>query len=107
MDNKDLIDMSRFRQGWGTKKYGDADIKRDVAKDLLEEVCDITNISARRNIHLHKLDIDESIIERYKNMTTELCSLCLKQFEVIKQIDRMMYALDFPEDDVKRIYFDK
>ena len=106
MDNYDLIKLNQARQKMGDVKYQDQDKTRDVAKDVIEEISDIQNISMLRMKRLCEMDYDDSVLYEYGMLKDKLQKLCLKQFEVIKEISKLMSDIKYPTKDVKRVWFD-
>ena len=103
----DIIKLCKARQEVGFVKYQDQDKQRDVAKDVLEEIADIINISNLRKNRLVEADYDEDIIDEYDKLQTKLECLCMEQFKVTKEIDELMHRIKYDTRDVKRIYFDE
>ena len=107
MSLNDFEELCKARQDWGTKKYGDADKFRDTAKDLVEELSDVVNISQRRFNWILK---DNNINECYARL---MCSEIKKiqqdarfLFERVKILDRLIEKSEYIENDtVERIWF--
>lgn len=107
MTRKCFEELKDFRQKVLGKKYEGQEPCRDWAKDVLEEIADVANITKKHyEIHLkngHKKE--EQFMIELQNIIIE----CDKFFDRIKRIDEYKKYNNIKVDDTKggnRPYFD-
>lgn len=85
-----FYELRKRRADWGHEKYGDRDIYRDSALDMMEESADIINILERRihwyNEYCFENKIDHSFaidlaVQKINNKVEELNEL-IKKFDL-------------------------
>ena len=101
---ENVMELKKCRAEWGHTQYGDADIWRDTAKDVLEEAVDQLAILDRAIHHEQNERTRESLkIHRY--YIAQHIKAIFQQSQEISKLIHNKSSRDIK--DVKRIWFEE
>jgi len=96
LTNEEIETLREARAIWGHKKYGDRDIYRDGALDMLEETCDIVNILERRMKWIEEGGISNTTIN---SVSRDIKQLVMEINMKIQKFDNVIRFNGYQVDD--------